>query len=210
MDQLTVTSAQMAHGLSIAMYSIGTMGIVQLVVLLLFIGSIRKTMRPVPSAQRSVPMWLLWLLLLPVVGAFFMLIGLGLGLMMAAPVVALIVAWIMIPFAVPQSLSRHYADRADLIKRARSLKHVGLWCVICFTVVILTFLGGGSAAVSQIAALQSGQAVPLISPTMAGFTAIKSLFSLGYVVLAIIYWCQIVGFRRATHHAEQSTHHGDN
>ena len=75
----------------------------------LFIRGLRKTMRLVPAVCLRRPLGLMWLLLVPGIGA--------------------IVAWVLLPFGLPQSILAALRDRgSESWKRARSLARTGLTC----------------------------------------------------------------------------------
>ena len=191
--------AVMQHSQSIVVGSTYVSGIIQLVVSLLFIGSVRKTIKSVSGEHRVVPMWLLWFLLLPVLGTILYICQAGLVVVSIINIAFLVFAWILIPFAVPNSLARHYAAHELPLRRAHTLKQIGLWCIICLTVMTASSASYMAQSAVMLQQLSAGQL-----PTVEGFSPgmpLIPLFSIGYIVLAIIYWCKVVSFRRVANHS---------
>ncbi len=191
--------AVMQHAQSISIGSAYVSGIIQLVVSLLFIGSIRKTIKPVSSEHRVVSMWLVWFLLLPVLGTILYICQAGLVVVSIMNIAFLVFAWILIPFAVPNSLARHYAAHELPLRRAHALKQVGLWTIICLTVMTAASLSYMERAAVILQQLSAGGQLSVAESFSAGMPLIP-LFSIAYVVLAIVYWCKIVSFRRIANH----------
>jgi hypothetical protein len=167
----------------------------ELMLILLFIGSVYKTLRAVPNEQCVVPKWFLWFLLLPVVGVVLFVGEFELIRLAVIDVLFLVFAWILIPFAVPNSLARHYAANNELVKRVNTLQRIGLSATICLTAYLIGYLGYLSDSLLILQGIAAG--VQASSLTSNPFLILQRVSSLPYIVLAIIYWCKIVSFRSA-------------
>jgi hypothetical protein len=168
-------------------------GVVQLIVTLLFICSVRKAMKSVTAKQAVAPKWFLWLLLLPVVSGILGGSGAGFTIITVLNTAFLVFAWIMIPFAIPNSLARHYADKEKLVQRTRSIQRIGIWMISCLTVVGVVSFSYMAAAVQLVQLMFAG--VPPVSGQQ--LLPLVPLFSVAYLVLFIIYWCKISAFTKA-------------
>ena len=180
--------------ISIAFYFLA---VVSLVFILLFIRSIYKTLRPVSREECVVPKWFLWFLLLPVVGFVLCAASFGFTPFVVINAAFLVFTWILIPFAVPNSLARHYAGRNELLKRVNTLQRVGLWSTVFLTGYLIGYLGSLPGALLVLKGMALG---PQPSPALphlvtSPFVTLMRLSILPYAVLGIIYWCKIVSFR---------------
>lgn len=164
--------------------------LIYLIIAPFFICSIRKTLRPIPRDQRTAPMWLLWLLLLPVIANLCIAFGVS-----AIPIIAwggfLVVCWVMIPYAIPSTLSRFYKSQEALVQRARSLRLIGFFEILLLTFTVLLSLAYAYqitpfTTVAQIAA----------NPMLAFIALFKGVCALIYIILGIIYWAKIVSYRK--------------
>lgn len=172
-----------------ANYIIGFVGILRLIFTLLFIGSIYKTMRFVEKAHHTVHIGFCWFLLFPVIGSMLYILSFPF-LSAICLLLALVSVWVILPFFVPNTLTRHFSGHEGYLRGARSIKIIGLWFVICLTLTMLGQYSNMSFTASLFgkAPLGSGQQFSLATYPQ-GLLAVASL------VLAIVYWYKIIAIR---------------
>lgn len=96
-------------------------GIITIVLQVAFCWALYTAMSKVPENKQVTPAWLPWLILLPVVG--------------------FIIAWITIPFTIPKSLTAALEGNAEAQQQCKKLGTIGLWNLICATLVFIPLLG---------------------------------------------------------------------
>lgn len=99
------TAGIAALGIVLILFAVG-----MLIVNIFFAWSCYKTMKRIPEDSRTLPAWLCWLFIVPFVGYIFM--------------------WMMMPFAIPNSLKAVAAVRENILSSIRALFGLGLAYVI--------------------------------------------------------------------------------
>ncbi len=80
------------------------------VCVILYLCSLKKTMRCVPSDKRIFPNWFIWMMVIPVIGYVF--------------------TWLMLPFGIPHGLRNIAVNNKDALRETVYLKVLGLVTVI--------------------------------------------------------------------------------
>ena len=86
------------------------------VCLILFLCSLHKTMRCVPSNKRVFPNWFIWMMLIPFLRCIF--------------------TWLMLPFGIPHGLRNMVVNNKDALRQTAHLKIFGLANAISLPVII--------------------------------------------------------------------------
>ena len=145
--------------------------IVGVFIVFLFMRSMQKTMRMAPKGQHALPAALLWFLLLPVFDLLVVWKVLDPQWSFVFGLVAYVFMFIMIAYAFPTTLARHFKDDASSTKKVQALRYLGLAFVL----------------------------IQLAAHTSNHYGAAKFGYSiLGLVgfVLWITYWFKVVGIRK--------------
>lgn len=100
-------------------------GVLAIIILIFIINiffclSLYSALKCVPAEKRVFPAWLVWLMLIPIVGIIF--------------------AWMMEPFGLPKSFEAVLADNGEAIAKTKVLFGLGLAHVILMTVALFPFL----------------------------------------------------------------------
>lgn len=107
-------------------YSVLGFGLVSFVVSIFFCLSLFTAMNLVPEENRTMPAWLVWLILIPGFGLIFL--------------------WLMVPFGAPNTFKKHFTDNSIAQNQADVLFKVGLAYVICATSAFIPLIGFFAAA----------------------------------------------------------------
>ena len=139
-------------------------GIVGLIVTLLFSWSCFSTLKMIPEDKRAMPAWLCWLFFIPFVGY--------------------VLEWIMIPFAIPNSIRMHQPNNQAALNATETLKGIGLAMMIGPIAIIIV------SSFHTFAMHSGAQTISTILHSIYG------LIGIAIFVLWIIYWVKVVSVRR--------------
>lgn len=73
-----------------------------------------RLLQKIPSENHRFPSWFVWMFLVPIVGIVFQ--------------------WMMLPFGIPATLKKYFANNPEALLKARLLFKIGLAQVIIITV----------------------------------------------------------------------------
>lgn len=139
------------------------------VILLYFIGSLRKTLHKVPVSMQTVSRELSWLLLVPIVNAC--------------------IAWILLPFTTPRALRKALQTEGSVAwAKTQSLARVGF--ALCLLMLLDAFVLGWIFSLSH--SNFKSQNVPQHSLIAAGLFLVLSLADF---VVFIVYWVKLIAIR---------------
>lgn len=123
-------------------WSLTAITIITAIVVFLFILSVRKTYNQVPKEHHVCSAGLLWFFLLFVLNLFFIWLGGNIAWLSFFNILSMVFYWIMIPFAVPNTLRKYLANNPEAVRKTRHMFGVGLAWVICSTVALFPPLAG--------------------------------------------------------------------
>ncbi len=95
--------------------------LIDIIINIFFSWTCYRTLSTVPKDKQTIPAWVCWL--------------------MIAPVVRVIFYWIILPFAIPNSLKKAFSENTELVKATRSLFGIGLAFVILATLSFVPLVG---------------------------------------------------------------------
>ena len=120
--------------------------LISVVAVILYCLTLFKMLKRIPKEYHQFPAWFVWLFLVPLVGVIFQ--------------------WIMLPFGIPNTLKKYFANNQEALTKAKILFRIGL-----AQVIILTISAGALPPYDRAA----------------GFVS---------VALWILYWVKCVRFRK--------------
>lgn len=95
--------------------------LISVIIAIFFSWTCYRTLSCIPKEKQTVPAWVCWLMIIPLLG--------------------FIIQWIMLPFAIPNSIKQAYPDNADVMKAAKTLFGIGLAFVILATISVIPVIG---------------------------------------------------------------------